>query len=268
MIAMAGLIYFLFQFLWGFNYQQRDLKERLDLANLEIDQSIYLGRLEALVCAMEETRIDMDVPMDKALETMPVKLWVENTIRIDMKRFLKENMLFSTGEVRVRLLNPAGSLLSFSTAGIYIPFVFEGHIDAGLHPLQIPYTLAHEMAHGYAVTDEGEANFIAFMVCVNSTNPFIRYSGLFSYYRYLASNIYRNDPEIYHSMREQFPAFVELDLNAVRKKMNEYPDLLPALRNWMYDHYLNAQGVHAGIKSYSSIVQMVTAWEIRRDYLF
>lgn len=268
LIAFSALAYFLFQIFWGFNYQQRDLKVRLNLSVENIGDNIYLERLEALICAMTDTRMDIGVEMNKAVHSMPAKSYLEQHIRRDMKSFLQRNQLFNEGNVRVRMLDPPGSLLSLSTAGIYIPFVFEGHIDSGLHPLQIPFTLAHEMAHGYAVTDEGEANFVAFVVCANSTDAFIRYSGLFSYFRYLASNIQRNDPEIYALIRHGFPDFVQLDLDAVRLKMNQFPDLFPKIRNWIYDRYLNAQGVHAGIKSYSSVVQMVTGWELKRDYLF
>lgn len=267
-LSISALVYFLFQMLWGFNYQQRDLKHRLGLNRSNVEESFYISRLESLICALEESRTDLDFNMHAAIDSIPDRRSLQLSIRKSMQRFLMESNLFYTGDVRVRQLDPPGSLLIFSTAGIYIPFVFEGHIDAGLHPLQVPYTLAHEMAHGYAVMDEGEANFVAFVVCAQSENPFIKYSGLFSYFRYLASNIYRNYPELYHEMRTEFPEFVVLDLNAVRTKMNKYPDLFPIIRNWMYDHYLHAQGVHGGIKSYSSVVQLVTQWELTREYLF
>ena len=51
--------------------------------------------------------------------------------------------------------------------------------------LQIPFTLAHEMAHGYGITDEGDCNTLAYLVCLHSKNKAIQYSGLLAYLRYL-----------------------------------------------------------------------------------
>lgn len=57
----------------------------------------------------------------------------------------------------MRVLEPAGCLLVFGTAGIFWPFSGEGYVDSGLDSLVIPFTMAHEFAHGFGWTDEGNA---------------------------------------------------------------------------------------------------------------
>ncbi|MCB0582976.1 MAG: DUF3810 family protein, partial [Phaeodactylibacter sp.] len=72
--------------------------------------------------------------------------------------------------------------------GLYFPFTGEGHIDAGLHPLQKPYVMAHELAHGYGFGDEGTCNFLGYLACIGSDDPVIAYIGHLNYWRTLAAD--------------------------------------------------------------------------------
>ena len=94
-----------------------------------------------------------------------------------------------SGRVRVRQPWPNGFLLRWSTAGIYIPQTGEGHIDRGLLAVQKPFTIAHEMAHGYGVADEGACNFIAWLACSQSRDPWVRFGGALTYWRYAAAEM-------------------------------------------------------------------------------
>ena len=269
LVAYIALIYFLFQLLWGFNYQNTTLKKKWELqVTHEFQDSILIKHLEQVVASMEYSREAIGMDDQSSFEYSFNSKTLENQLREELRTILKSNDLYAGGNIRIRALKPNGTLLSFSTAGIYFPFAFEGHIDAGLHPLQFPFTMAHEMAQGFAITDEGECNFLALLACVNSEDPFIRYSGQFSYFRYLASNVRLVLPDQYEEIRNNYPAFIKRDLQAVRTQMNKYPDYLPKLRNWLYNNYLTAQGVHAGLKSYSEIVSMTLAWEAKRGTLF
>ena len=51
------------------------------------------------------------------------------------------------------------------------------HVDKGLHELAQPYIMAHEVSHAFGVTDEGECNFLAALICRNSAHALLNYSG-------------------------------------------------------------------------------------------
>lgn len=51
--------------------------------------------------------------------------------------------------------------------------------------LDIPFVIAHEMAHSKGVMNETDANNLAMYVCINSNDPFIQYSGLINIYESL-----------------------------------------------------------------------------------
>ena len=75
------------------------------------------------------------------------------------------------------LYRPNGILLRFNSSGVYFPFTGEGHVDNGLHPVSKPFTIAHELGHGYGFGSEDVCNFLGFLACVRSDNPAIRYAG-------------------------------------------------------------------------------------------
>ena len=150
--------------------------------------------------------------------------------------------------------------MRFSTAGIYIPHAFEGHVDGGMHHIQWPNAIAHEMTHGYGFTDEGECNFIAYLASIQSDDKFIRYSGLISYWRYLISNLKRADRSAFNEIWDKIPLSVRADLADIRIYQNRYPDLIPRIRNAIYNRYLKSHGVKEGLMSYSQIVLLVDAW--------
>ena len=131
------------------------------------------------------------------------KVHVENDIRKHQEDLLQEWNMPTWGRVRVRKIWP-GILLHFRTSGIYIPHAFEGHLDKGLYYKQHPFTMAHEMSHGYGITDESVANFVAYLTCIRSSDVHIRYSAELAYWRYLAS-YYRQFHRL--TWKEEYNAF-------------------------------------------------------------
>lgn len=248
----------LFYLLWGFNYHSFNLKKRLSLEKRLIDRS-YMGKELAtiedwLIATRREFISDsllitkQDIPQD-----------LEEDLRSAQKIILNEWGMKNAQRVRVRKLKPDGFLLRFSTAGIYIPHALEGHIDGGLHPVQWPATMAHEMGHGYSITDEGECNFIGFITCLESDNPVIMYSGLLMYYRYLVNNYQRGFMPA--GVEYKKPTLIQRDINDCILYSSRYPDVFPAARDIIYDQYLKSHGIKEGLNSYSTIVQMVVDWK-------
>jgi hypothetical protein len=255
-----GWVIFLFYFLWGFNYYRPSWIEKHGHTAVNPDSAMIIQEIQTVSARVNELRIKISEDTS-ALSYHPDWTIMENDIRIEQKRFLTSYGDKAIGRVRIRQLYPKGVLLSLSTAGIYIPLVCEGHIDPGLNPIQWPFTLAHEMAHGYGYTDEGECNFIGFVTCIQSEDPHIQYSGWLGYWRYLYREVDHLSEEkadrVYASM---FPG-VKADLKAIRKDINRYPDILPWFRDVIYDFYLKSHGMSDGLASYDGIISLVLTWK-------
>lgn len=264
MVSVFGAGVFFFMLLWGFNYKRVPVETQLQLEPkpLSIDQifsslEYHTAIITGLRQGIPEVNLqDTIIPVTGALA--PDSL--TDHMRSLLVQVLQENGFPVAGKVQCRDLKPEGSLLRFGSSGVYFPFSGEGHIDAALHPLQRPFVIAHEMAHGYGFTDEGICNFWAYLACIHSHNPFVRYVGHLSYWRYLASTYRMARPEAYQKFREKLPLTIQADLNTINENLNQYPEYFSGIRTFIYDTYLKSLGVDEGIENYDYVIPLVTAW--------
>jgi len=256
-----SIIYILFYILWGFNYYTPTVKQKLSFSTHKMDREDLYEEAKNMAQSVSSLRMTAigDSSINITEVTIPENL--ENQLRADQKEILRSWGYLTNGRVRIRKLEPDGILLRISTAGVYIPWVLEGHIDDGLHPIQWPFTMAHEMAHGYGITDEGECNFVGFVTCISSDNLIIRYSAELAYFRYLINNLRLVDNDQYKEVVRSLSQGVKNDINAIVLQMRKYPDILPDFRDLVYDSYLKSHGVHEGLASYSSIIRLINQWK-------
>lgn len=258
---VAGSVFF-FQVLWGWNYARIPVETqlKLDLSPFAVEEleSTFLRVTDSLLLL----RNRLQASDSSALDARWLSEDMDQRLRRNLKNTLEELGFEHQGLVRARSLHPEGVLLRFGTSGIYLPWTGEGHYDAGLHPLQLPFVIAHEMAHGYGFGDEGICNFWAYLTCMRSTSDFIRYAGLLGYWRYLASAYRQHAPDAYRTAYyEHLSPSLRSDLRAIHENSDRFPDLMPRFRNYAYESYLKAQGVEEGLKSYGRVVMLVHAWE-------
>ncbi|MEO7176260.1 MAG: DUF3810 family protein [Saprospiraceae bacterium] len=164
------------------------------------------------------------------------------------------------GKPTIKAFVPQGFLLHLGTAGFYFPFGFEGYVDKGLHPIQLPFTIAHELSHAAGIPGEGECNFLAWLACSQSDNAFDRYSAAIVYWKYLAGQIRVDDQEYVTHVIENLSEDVRNDLFDIRKYSDRYPDWFPQMRDAIYEWYLKINGIPEGEKSYSSLIGYINRW--------
>lgn len=250
-----------FYWFWGFNYNRQSIESYLQLDSSNLDTTQLLQIYDQTQNKLLELRSQFEMS-EKIKHIEDHVTEYETNCRESLTIELKKLAYPTTGRVRIRQLRPQGSLLRISTAGVYWPFVFEGHIDPGLHPMTWPFTMSHEMGHGYGFTDEGTCNFLGWLACTSHEDPFIQYSGWIAYYRYLLTNIRRAiSPEQYQILYDSIDARLKKDLSEIRRYAMRYPDIMPAVRDVFYDNYLKSHGVKGGLINYSKIIKLVYAWE-------
>lgn len=257
-VKLLSILLVIFYWSWGFNYKRiNPLTKLLPMESTKMTEEELYNELGKVTCILSDLRSsftdsvrwdDFDFPGEDAYRESLQRVWQSLSVSY-------------AGHVRARMLYPKGSLLHFSTAGVYLPWAGEGHVDAGLHPLTWPFTMSHEMSHGYGFTGEDLCNFWALLACVNSHDPVQQYSGYFTYWRYLRSNAYIVDKERFASFWTEVPPLLKKDLYEVAEYSNRYPDILPKLRDLFYDNYLKSHGISEGLNSYSRIIVLADTWQ-------
>ena len=144
--------------------------------------------------------------------------------------------------------------------GVYSYFTGEANIDIAFPDYTIPFTAAHELAHQRGIAREDEANFIAFLVCTESDDPYIRYSGYLYVYNYVASALYKTDYELYKSAYFSLPEDIRLEKIAYSKFFDKYRDSVASnVSETVNNTFLTIQGT-AGTISYDMVTDLAVRY--------
>ena len=245
---------------WGFNYGRAAVEDQMSFAPHdpgleELRDRVFSGAEEL---ADLRDRITRDT---QALETDRFPLDLEAAIRPLVAAALRRHGYPAPGNPRAWALYPKGILLRLSTAGVYWPWAGQGNVDAGLHVLQRPAVMAHELAHAYGFGDEGTCSFWAWLCAAETEDPALRYALLLGYWRHLAGDLRYADPAGYLAWRaESLAPGIRNDLAAIYANGELYQDIAPAIRDATYTAYLQAQGIHEGLLNYGRVVRLVEGY--------
>jgi len=210
-LQLACLIVIFFYVLWGFNYDRFRLIEKMNFEGQAYSDSLLLKYVEQQIDqlnTLSETELkvyDFHFPE------------IEKEIRSEAVSIAQKYGYTTSGKVQCRQLLPKGVLMRIGTAGFYSPLTGECNIDAGLHPAEKPFVMAHVFFHGLGVGGEGECNFLAYLLCHASAHPLIQYSGELEFWRYISRDLYRMDKEMYLDYLKQISPAVRDHLIEIRE---------------------------------------------------
>ncbi|NLW74689.1 MAG: DUF3810 domain-containing protein [Clostridiales bacterium] len=160
--------------------------------------------------------------------------------------------------VKPVMLSEAMSYLH--TTGVYTYFTGEANLNVNFPDYTLPYTAAHELAHQRGIAREDEANFIAFLVCIASDDPYIRYSGYLNLYEFVSNSLYSADPDLYTNLMRKVDPAVRYEMNAYSEFFKKYKHSKAAkVSQAVNDAYLKSQGT-AGTKSYGMVTDLAVAY--------
>ncbi|MDZ7361032.1 MAG: DUF3810 domain-containing protein [candidate division KSB1 bacterium] len=248
----AGVVFLLlwFYLAWGFNYLRPKIEQQLQLAAVEPDS---LALRENFLWCIERTNAAWQ----------PVAPWNVQHLDQEIERgyaevFAELNLPPVSGKWPPKfLLMP--QLLDYTlTSGIFGPLFHEVHLNAHLLPVEMPFVLAHEKAHGRGFARESEASFIALLVCLRSTNTAVQYSAYFSLLGRFRAR-YRQYAD-YDSLQQFIRPEIDADFEQVWRRMEQYLGPLAELAQKSYDFYLRANQVEGGLENYSDVVDVVIRW--------
>ena len=246
-VAVWGLaLYGGFVLLWGANYRRESIEKILNLQPALV-QTTDLERLAQNLLAVIQDNAAAPQDYSKALVAL----------RVAIGRQLEQVQGFMpTLPTRVKA-TPAGLLLLLRTSGVVSPLTLEAHVDAALPE---PFFLAcatHELVHTAGFAGEADTDLIAALSGLQATDGYARYSVALWYYAKILGDV---SGEFRQSLRGRLPEVAKNDYLALRTALEQYR--VPALADaaqYIYNQYLQSQGVEAGVKDYSRIGRLLAA---------
>jgi hypothetical protein len=247
--TLAAAAYLVFLVMWGLNYRRVALVDRLPFDAALVTPAA--ARQAALRAADELNRLHETAHADGwPTATAADPVLVDALHRAD--RALGGRGIVVPARPKVSLAD--WYFRRASVAGMTDPFFLETLVESDLLPFERPFVVAHEWSHLAGLADEGEANFLGWLACVQASEP-SQYSGWLFLYQELLGTVRGRDRA--DAMARLGPG-PRRDLQAISARLRREVSPRVQSAGWqVYDRYLRANGVEAGTASYSEVVRFV-----------
>ena len=153
-------------------------------------------------------------------------------------------------------------------SGLYTYMTGEANLNTNFPDSTLPFTMAHEMAHQRGIAREDEANFVAFLVTMESDDPYIQYSGYYEILKYFINTLYAADQELFKEIYAHMDKKLVNEILAFNEFFKPYQNSAAAtVTETINDAYQQIQGVEEGIQSYGLVVDLTVAYHQKKGSL-
>ena len=153
----------------------------------------------------------------------------------------------------------------FNINGVFFPFLAEANVSEDMVPTHSPYITAHEQAHTIGIVRENEANFFAFLACLESGDSQLEYSAYLNAYVYAINAVFRNDYELGAQLSQLVNDNVRADLVRLNEHIAKYDTPLKEAGTKVNDTMLKANGQTDGIKTYGYMTDLLISYYLSKE---
>ena len=264
-LSIISVIYFLFIILWGLNYNRMPLETTLiENYNFKYNKSIS---------SIDKTKEDLanlyEFLIENANETRKLVKSSDGIMKAntDYKGIINraylgyENILdllpnLSGNYSNAKYVMSSKLMCYTGITGIYFPFTGEANVNVAIPDIYIPSTTLHEMAHQRGYGSEDEANFLAYIACINNEDYDFQYSGYILALNYVSSALSKVDYDKLLELNRNISYKVRHDLIDNSEFWSEYQGQVSEISDSVNDTYLKANGVEEGTQSYGKVVDL------------
>jgi hypothetical protein len=248
-VVWASALYVIFLVVWGLNYRRIPLLEKLrfDPRAVTADAARTLA-----LTAVDELNALHDAAHAQG---WPAAGAIDPALAASLARADRE----IGGRGLVTAGRPKSTLLDWyfrraAVDGMTDPYFLETLVSTSLLPFERPFVDAHEWSHLAGVADEGDANFLAWLTCVQGSSS-AQYSGWLFLYTEVVGGL-RGSARA--DAADALGPGPRADLAAIRARLARQVDRrVFAVGQRVYDQYLKANRVESGVESYGHVVQLV-----------
>lgn len=249
-LGLAAAIYLIFLTMWGLNYRREPLTAKLDyeptritpvaLASLSSEGVSRLNRLHGEAAAVGDWPAFDEIPA-----------WLGPAFDV-VQRQLGASPPAVPGRPKPTLL--ASYFRNAGVDAMMNPWGLEVLVNDAVLPYERPFLVAHEWSHLAGYANEAEASFVGLLVCL-AGDARSRYSA----WLYLTPRLVQHLPQT-----TQAEIWAGLDdvprahLRAIAARFTrETTPMVQRSASVVYDRFLRANRVDAGVASYGLVVDLV-----------
>ena len=246
-----SLLYVFFYFSWGFNYFRPKIESRIDLEVKNVNMTLFRSVLDSMITLTNEHFFTV---------TDTEYIEIDNSVELSYSR---NNSLFRlnypNGSRRSKKMIFSNFMAKSGISGYFGPFFNEVNLNSCILPIDYPFLLAHEKAHQFGISNEAEANFVAYIICTTSDDRRLQYSGYMSVLLYFLS-----DAKHLKDYRDYIKKIEDPVISDLRYRQKYYEGLkrksLDKAQTFLNNAYLKSNNIKEGVENYNQVVEMVIGW--------
>ncbi len=259
-LSILSLLFSGFVFIFGTGYHNYSLDQKLELDKKEVTAKELAETAEWLI---DEVNVSLQAVefQEKSSSINPHTIRKTNNLLLDSYKKLSNEYTFLPKLVSfVKPIILSKPMTYTHISGVYTYFTGEANVNTNAPDYSIPYTIAHELAHQRGIAREDEANFIAFLVCINADDPYIKYCGYMNLCEYVLNALYSANQELWEETYQKLDNRAIYEMIAYNKFYEKYQDnVVGEISGAINDAYLQANGTE-GSRSYGLVVDLAVAY--------
>ena len=255
---LLNILYFTYQIFWGMLYFQKPLLEKLPEKEINVEE-VKILTLEYLERCKQTRRLVHEDGNGVFIisEITPIK---DEILKNQTKLPSYLNNKRGTGifAFKSSLFKPIMSYTGI--LGYYNPFTAEAQYNSALPSTYIPFTLSHESAHQLGYAREQEANFIGFLIGINSVNVNLKYSTEYFVLKSLLNSLNENEQEFVKDVLQQYSPEMKRDRIAEKLFIKKHEGLLDVFFGFTNDLFLKSNQQEGSI-TYSYFIDLLIRYQ-------
>lgn len=261
LVSCLSLMFTSFVFIFGVAYNGMPLEKKL---NLQAEDVSYQELEYTACCLIDEIEAvidDIEYKYDGS-SVMPYSFdELNDRLNDAYGSFSKKYSYIPPLRSKVKILAVSPVMTYTHISGIFTYYTGEANLNINYPDYSLPYTMAHEMGHQRGVAPENEANFTAFLVCMETEDPYIRYSAAISMLEYVLSAMNKASAADYNVFVSEMDMRIRGEMIAFSRFFDRYRDSVASdVTNTINDTYLKASGDKRGSQSYGMVVDLACAY--------
>ena len=139
----------------------------------ELDEATTFFRDQANALAESIQRGEDGAPVTGTFEEVAKKAYAG----FETLTYEKAMSVFASVDAPVKKLTMPGLFTSKGQSGITVLLTGESAVNPDVSPACLPFAMCKELSHRISIYSEADANFAAFLACINNPDPLYQYAG-------------------------------------------------------------------------------------------
>ncbi len=262
-LSVASAVFFLFSVFCGVNYYRESFAEKAGFSVEKTEISELYDLCAELID--EANELSMALPHDENGLTV----YPESDFRMAKKAREEYQNLYKTYPFMAIGGNSFGTpkpvtasfvMSDLLISGVFSPYTLEANVCREGPDFLRGATMMHEQSHLRGFMNEAEANFIAYLACEKSADPYFRYSGTMLSLLHSMNALYAVSPEKALELAFRYNERLHADFAAQNAYVAENKTVVSDVSDKVNDTYLKLNAVKDGVQSYGKMVDLLIAY--------